>query len=1097
MSESKSLTQRVVEVFLTGNLAPLLLLLSLVAGAVALLVTPREEDPQIIVPVAEVVVDAPGASALEVERQITIPVERIVRSISGVENVYSMSRRGQAVVTVRFYVGENREDSLVKLHSTLLQHQPEIPPQVRSWRVDSVSIDDVPILAITLHSRTQDDHALRRIAEELLSRLQQVEETGPATIHGGRPRELSVRIDAEALASRGLSFGAVEQALAAASTAATAGTSTTDDHTVTVELSPLVPDVAALREVVVGAFTGQPVHLGEVASVTDGPAEPADYVQLFRGEARGPDAAATPAEPAVTIAVGKRRGSNAVGVAERLQERLRELRAEVLPADVEWTITRDSGVTADGKVDELLEGLWVAIAIVVVLITMMLGWREALVVALAVPITFGLTLLVNHLFGYSINRVTLFALILSLGLVVDDPIVDVENIHRHLQRKDRSPLQAVLDAVDEVRPPVIVATLAVILSFVPLFFITGMMGPYMRPMALNVPVAMLMSMVVAFTLTPWLSHLALRGEATKAHGNGDPGHGGHDQTDTFVHRAYAALVRPLLTSGKVRWAAFAVTGLLFAGALSLGALRKVPLKMLPFDNKTELQVLVDLDEGTSLERTAAVVADLAERARRLPEVTEVTGYAGSPSPIDFNGLVRKYYLRHAPELGELRVGLLPKTAREHQSHQIALRLRELLEPPAAAAGALLKIVELPPGPPVMATLAAELRGPADATPADLDAAAARLAERLRKEPGVVDVDTSAEARPLELRFTLDHEKAALHGIDATSVAQALRTAVGGTVATVLHDARELSPPPVQVRLAAWQRADAGALGALRVPGRDGSLVALAEIGRFTETPRDGTIHRKDLDRVAYVLAEAAGRPPAEIVLDVQHDLVPAGELVGAASPRPLGERSLVSNGGGLPWQLPAGFHADWRGEGEWKITLDAFRDLGLAFFAACLGIYILLVHETKSYLLPLVLMLSIPFTILGILPGFWLLNVLLDSPVAGVGNPVYFTATGMIGMIALSGIAVRNSIILVDFIHGAEKRGLSLEQAILQSGATRLRPIVLTAGAAILASIPITLDPIFSGLAWALIFGLLVSSAFTLVLVPVVYHRLRARTAKG
>jgi multidrug efflux pump subunit AcrB len=1092
MEHSTSLTQRIVKVFLTGNLAPLLLMLSLIAGGIALLVTPREEDPQIIVPMAEILVAAPGASALEVERQITIPIERIVRGISGVEYVYSMSRRGQAVVTARFFVGENREDSLVKLHSTLQQHQAEIPPQVQSWRVDSVSIDDVPILVGTLHSRTQSDHALRRIGEELLARLQQVEETGPATIYGGRSRQLSVQVDSTALASRNLSFTAVEQALAAASTSATAGTGQQLDRTITVEASAVAPDAAALREIVIGMFAGQPTHLGEIAQVSDGPAEPNSYVLLHDGAAHhGED---SQPENAVTIAIAKRRGANAVSTAEHVRERLEELRKEILPDDVQITITRDSGRTADGKVDELLEGLLVAIAIVVLLITMMLGWREAIVVALAVPITFGLTLLTNYLFGYSINRVTLFALILSLGLVVDDPIVDVENIHRHLLRRDRTPLQAVLDAVDEVRPPVITATLAVILSFLPLFFITGMMGPYMRPMALNVPIAMLMSMVVAFTLTPWMSHLALRKAAAKGPGAGNT-HDEHDETDTFVHRAYGAIVRPMLHSRLVRWTAFGVTALLFGGALSLGAVRAVPLKMLPFDNKTELQVLVDLDEGTTLERTAAIVQDLAARVRRLPEVTEVTSYAGCPSPMDFNGMVRKYYLRQTPELGELRVGLLPKTERQHQSHQIALRVRELLLPAATAAGATLKVVELPPGPPVLATLVAEVRGPVDASPQELDDATASLAQRLRQEPGVVDVDTSVEARPAELRYNLDHEKAALHGIDAATTAEALRTAVGGTIATFLHEPRELQPPPVEVRLAPWQRADAGALGELRVQGRDGTLMALAEIGKFEVVPREGTIHRKNLERVAYVMAEAAGRPPAEIVLDIQADQHAAGGVV-AATPRPLEGRTLIHNGGGLPWSVPDGYEVDWRGEGEWKITLDAFRDLGLAFFAACLGIYILLVHETKSYTMPLVLMMAIPFTILGILPGFWILNLLLDHPVAGVGNPVFFTATGMIGMIALAGIAVRNSIILIDFVQGAERRGASLEEAILQSGAVRMRPIVLTAGAAILASIPITLDPIFSGLAWALIFGLVVSSTFTLVLVPVIYYLLRARAAR-
>jgi len=1087
MNERSSFTQRVVEVFLTGNLSPLLLLLSLVAGAIALFATPREEDPQIVVPVIDVVLDAPGTPALEVERQVVVPLEQILRRIDGVEYVYSMSRRGQGVVTARFYVGQDREDSLVKLHSALRQHEDAVPPQVKGFVVRPVAIDDVPIVAVTLHSDRLDDHDLRRIAEELQARLQQVPETGVTEIHGGRPRRVTVEVDPVALAGRGLPFTAVQQALMGASAATAAGAGLRHDRVLEVEVDPMLPDAAAVARLVVGTSAGQPVHLHDVAAVRDGPAEVEDYVRFGRGLAGGgAAAAAAPMTAAVTLSVAKRRGANAVSVAAAIEARLDELRREVLPDDVDWTITRDSGRTADGKVDELLEGLSVAIAIVVILITMMLGWREAVVVALAVPVTFGLTLLVNQLAGYSINRVTLFSLILSLGLVVDDPIVDVENIHRHLQRREQSPLRAVLAAVNEVRPPVIVATLAVIISFLPLFFITGMMGPYMRPMALNVPMAMLMSMLVAFTLTPWMAYLALRRAASR--------HAAGPETSPAVTRAYAAVLRPLLRSRRVRAVTFAGTALLFLGVGWLGASRAVPLKMLPFDNKTELQVLVDLDEGSSLERTMAVVSELAGPARSFVEVLDVTAYAGVPSPMDFNGMVRKYYLRRAPNLGELRVRLLDKHERQHQSHQVALRLRAALAPLASARGATLRVVELPPGPPVLSTVVAEVRGTAATTPAQLDAAARELAARLAAEPGVADVDTSAEATPPELHFVLDHEKAALHGVTAARVGQVLEAAVGGRTATVLHAPREVNPLGARVCVEPWRRADPQALGAIAVAAAEGDLVPLAELGRFEPRPTEPTVHHKDLDRVAYVMAEAVGRTPAEIVLDVQADQV-GGPVQPDATPRPrpLGERTMLRPGGGLPWSLPAGFTVDWRGEGEWKITLDAFRDLGLAFLAACLGIYVLLVQQTKSYGMPLVLMLSIPFTILGILPGFWLLNRLLDVPVAGVANPVFFTATAMIGMIALAGIAVRNSILLIDFIEGALARGTALEDAILQSGAVRLRPIVLTAGAAILASIPITLDPIFSGLAWALIFGLVVSSLFTLVLVPVVYFGVARR----
>ena len=610
----------------------------------------------------------------------------------------------------------------------------------------------------------------------------------------------------------------------------------------------------------------------------------------------------------------------------------------------------------------------------------------------------------------------------------------------------------------------------------------------MRPMAVNVPVAMFMSMVVAFTLTPWMSWLALRKQAQrKAAAGGDEGHG-HDDASPGLLAVYGAVMRPLLRSRLVRWTTFAATALLFVSALGLGAMRAVPLKMLPFDNKTELQVLVDLGEGATLERTQSVVAEMARASRALVEVVDVTSYAGAASPIDFNGLVRKYYMRQAPELGELRISLLPKSEREQQSHGVALRIRERLLPIAEAAGAALKVVELPPGPPVLATVVAEVRGPEDATPEQLDGAATSVAERLRREAGVVDVDSTVEAKCDELRFVIDREKAALHGITSEDVGRALRAAVGGVRAASLHDAREIAAPAVLVRMPVGRRADPVALGSVPLRANGGAVVPLAEIGKFETRAREGSIHRKDLRRVAYVTAEAAGRPPAEIVLDVDAD-----RDATPGAPVPLAKRSMLRNGGGDAWSVPSGFEVTWRGEGEWKITLDAFRDLGIAFLAACLGIYVLLVHETKSYVMPLVLMLSIPFTILGILPGFWLLNALLDRPIAGVADPVFFTATAMIGMIALSGIAVRNSIILIDFVEHAQKRGVALADAIVLSGAVRLRPIVLTGGAAILASIPITLDPIFSGLAWALIFGLVVSSAFTLVLVPVVYARIVGR----
>jgi multidrug efflux pump subunit AcrB len=646
----------------------------------------------------------------------------------------------------------------------------------------------------------------------------------------------------------------------------------------------------------------------------------------------------------------------------------------------------------------------------------------------------------------------------------------------------------VLEAVNEVRPPIILATLAVIVSFLPLFGITGMMGPYMSPMALNVPLAMLMSMLVAFTVTPWLSHLALRN-----HVRPDPAALVDDDAalvrQGIVYRGYAQVMRPLLASRRLRWGVLGVTALLFVVSGSLALARMVPLKMLPFDNKNELQVVVDLPEGTTLERTEAVVAELAAVARGAAEVVDVTTFAGTASPIDFNGLVRHYQMRQLPHHGDLRINLLPKRARSASSHELGMRLRDWLAPIAARNDARLQIVEQPPGPPVLATIVVEVRGSADLGPAELDAAALRLERRLRAEVGVFDVDSTVESDQPVLRFALDREKAALHGVTDASVARTLRGAIGGTTAATFHAPRERTPLQAQLRLARGARADRAVLERLPVATLGGATVPLGEFGGFVEATADHAIWHKDLERVAFVFAEVVGRAPAEVIFDVQADQLPAGPDPAAATAAPVAvdDRTYLRAGAGIPWAMPPGIALSWTGEGEWKITLDAFRDLGLAFLAACFGIYVLLVYELESYFLPLILMLSIPFTIIGILPGFWLLNVLAAKEVAGAPVPVFFTATAMIGMIALSGIAVRNAILLVEFMKRSLDAGLPLPEAILQAGAIRLRPIVLTAGTAVLAAIPITLDPIFSGLAWALIFGLVVSSLFTLVLVPLVY----------
>ena len=1110
----RTILVRIIDVFLRGELAPLLIVLSLIGGAIALYATPREEEPQIVVPMADLTVWAPGLPAAEVERQVSTRVEKLFAQIDGVEDVYSMSTTGMAVVTVRFYVGEDREDSLVKLYNKLWSSVDQIPASVTGWVIKPLEIDDVPIVIASLWSARPeiDDFALRRIAEEVEIALQAVPGTNRTSVVAGRPRTLRVELRPEALAARQTSALEVAWALGVSNSRQRAGAIDRADLHIEVDAGGFVESVADLSRVVVNVVDGVPVMLADVATVSDGPSERDSYSWIGFGPADAeeglrPEGAGDRFFPVVHVAVAKQKGANAVSVARDVERRLEELSHSHLPEGVSIRVTRNYGDTANDKVNELVEALAVAVVIVIALIAWTLGWREGLVVAVAVPITFGLTLLVNYMAGYTINRVTLFALILALGLVVDDPIVDVENIFRHLRMRLEPPLEAVRTAVNEVRPPILLATFAVIVSFIPMLFITGMMGPYMRPMALNVPLSMVMSLVVAFTITPWLSYRALRRHAEKSHDVAPP------IEEQLAYRVYAGALRPFLDHrGAARWLLIA-TGVLFLGAVSLAALRLVPLKMLPFDNKNEFQIVIEAPEGTTLERTDAIARRLAGVLETTPEVRDFTLYSGVPSPMDFNGMVRHHFLRSRSHQAEIRVTLAPKRERSMQSHEIALRLRDRLEAEAHAAGARIAIVEVPPGPPVLATIVAEVYGEPDVPYETLRRAARAVETRLALEPRVTDVDSTVEDEHTRLMLRVDQEKAALSGVSREDVAQTLALVVGGLEATQLHVAGEVNPLPVQVRVARDERSGLEHLDALSVKGRPGivrvreggglreaaiPMLRLGEVVLAEEIAAEFALYHKNLERVAYVYAEPVGRPPAEAIIDVGADLVEHGEVATAeagdfgasgasAEPTPLWRRTYLANGGGVPWSLPPGTRVVWNGEGEWQITLDVFRDLGIAFGAALVGIYFLLVFQTGSYAMPWILMISIPLTLIGILPGFWLLNVVTGGEVAGHPNPVFFTATAMIGMIALSGIAVRNAILLIEFVHEALRRGVGLREALLQSGAIRTRPIFLTAGTAMLAAVPIALDPIFSGLAWSLIFGLFVSTAFTLLVVPVTY----------
>jgi multidrug efflux pump subunit AcrB len=1073
---------RIVDVLLRGDIAILFCVVSLIIGIAALIVTPREEEPQIVVPMADVLVEAPGLSAAEVERKITDPLEKLLYQIDGVEYVYSMTQFGRCQVTVRFYVGEDREDSLLKLHNMLQSHTELVPPEVASWIVKPIEIDDVPIVIASLWSKAPDrysDPELRRLATELQLRLQRIPNTNQVHVIGGRPRRIRVEIDPQRLAARQLSIEELRDSLSLSNIHQLAGDFEQMNDEFIVEAGDFLPDAASLKNLVVAVNDNRPVYLQDVAFINDGPAEVESLSWMGQG-GRSEDGNPMALMPAVHISVAKRKGANAVAVAHAVDAEIREFAKQWFPDEVNWRITRDYGETANDKVNELVEGLIVAVLTVVGLIGLVIGWRPALVVALAIPVCYGLTLGINLMLGYTINRVTLFALILSLGLLVDDPITDVENIARYFAMKILPPRESVLRAIKEVRPALLLSTLAIIASFLPLSFITGMMGPYMGPMAINVPLTVTLSTVVAFAVTPWMAMVALRKMNLEAHDSE-----GFDITKRPLYRLCNRLLRPIL---QTRTRSVAVIGGVFALLLLsslLPLLRLVPLKMLPYDNKNEFQITIDMPEGTPLAQTDAVARTIARQLPSLPEVRDFQLYVGTASPMDFNGMVRHYFWRQSPHQADIRVNLVDKENRRRQSHEIVMELRRYLESLDLPDGVNLKLVEVPPGPPVLATLTAEVYGPDSAPYSKLIEVTRQVEKRMAQEPGVVDVDSTIETEREKWVFVTDKPKAALSGISTLEIANTLSAAIQGIRAAELHLPQEIEPVWIEIRLPLEQRSSIEDFLSLYVKGKPDQMVQLSSLGHFERQPVEPTIHHKNLKRVAYVFGEVAGRPPADAIMDMHLDMgQPARD---DTATRPLAGRTWLQPGSNIGWDVPQDFEVLWNGEGEWKITLDVFRDLGIAFGVALLGIYVMLMFQTGSRFLPLLIMVAIPLTLIGILPGFWVLNTLTQSTSYGDPDPVFFTATAMIGMIALAGIVVRNSVVLVDFIQISLSEGLDLQESIIRSVAVRTRPILLTAGTTLLGNWVITLDPVFSGLAWAVIFGILTSTLFTIVVVPVAY----------
>jgi multidrug efflux pump subunit AcrB len=1045
----------IAKAFIKSKLTPLIVIAALVLGIFAILVTPREEEPQILVPMIDVMVAFPGASAKEVEERVTTPMEKFLWEIKGVEYIYSIVKPGMNLTIVRFYVGEDMEDSLVNLYTKLMSHFDKIPPGASRPLVRPKSIDDVPILTLTMWdaARRYSGYELRRLAIELGNELKKDQNVSELTVTGGLRRQVSVRLDPARLSAYNTSGLQIIGALQKANFILPSGAFPADNRQFLVETGGFLEDLQAVGDIVVSVADGRPVYLRDVATLSDGPEEPADYVFMGFGpaaEKKGLNPAAGQTQ-AVTLALAKKKGANASLVAEQALAKVEALQNTLIPEGVQVTVTRNYGDTAKEKSDELLDHMLIATISVIILIALALGWRESIVVAVAVPVTLALTLLTNYLYGYTLNRVTLFALIFSIGILVDDAIVVVENIHRHFKLHKISPLTAIL-AVEEVGNPTILATFTVIAALLPMAFVSGLMGPYMRPIPVGASAAMFISLLVAFIVSPWLSYKVLKNVRAE----------GLEGEDNAMLRRYEKILGPFIDGRGKRIIALVTVGLLLGLAVLLVPLKKVTVKMLPFDNKSELQVIIDTPEDATLEKTAALTRQMGTFLQTVPEVTDFQSYIGTAAPFNFNGLVRHYFLRSGNSVADIQVNFAPKGERVAQSHDLAKRLRPELTRLADRYDARIKVAEIPPGPPVLSTLVAEVYGPDTARQHEI---AWQIKSIFQQTDGVVDVDWMVEDDRPKITLAVDREKAALHGIDSETVARSMRLALHGLSGGLIHYQKEKEPVDLVLRLPLAERAGIEKLREVEVRAADGTLVPLASLTTMDQKPEDTTIYHKNLKKVTYVIGDVAGskESPVYAILEMKKKIE---EL-------PLAESYALKQYYAVQPELENRYAMKW--DGEWHITYEVFRDLGISFAAVLILIYVLVVAWFRSFLTPLVIMAPIPLTLVGILPGHWLFGA-------------FFTATSMIGFIALAGIIVRNSILLVDFVEMEWRQGGDLRQAVLTAGAVRLRPIVLTAGAVVVGSFVMLFDPIFQGLAIAMMFGAVAATGLTLAAVPLLYY---------
>ncbi len=1059
--------------FINSKLTPLIIAASILLGLGAVLMLPREEEPQIIVPMIDVFVQMPGASAKEVEERVTKPMEKLLWEVPGVEYLYSTSMPGQAMVIVRFLVGQKEEDAIVRLNQKMLANFNLIPPGASPPLVKPRSIDDVPILALTLSSERYDHFTLRRIAAQMHDQIKEINDVSEITIIGGQRRQLRVTLDEARMAAFNVAPATIVPMLQQSNQQMQSGAFSSGNREMLVESGGFLKNAEDVGNVVIGVFNGRPTYLRDVAKIADGPEEPADYVMMGWGthvthvvppsvgmspNHALPAEAGTKILPAVTLSIAKRKGTNAIAIADRVLEKVEQLKGTLIPSDVTVNVTRNYGETASEKSNELLLHMMIAIVSVALLIWLTLGWRESGIVAIAIPVTLALTLAVFYFYGYTLNRITLFALIFSIGILVDDAIVVVENMARHYrlpQNKGRPLLDVAIEAVDEVGNPTILATFAVVAAILPMAFVGGLMGPYMKPIPIGATAAMIFSLLVAFIVTPWASLRLLKRESG----------GQHDQEgdeEGRMTKLYRVVMGKLIRVPKWRYGFLLSVVLLLLASMALVGLKLVRVKMLPFDNKSEFQVIVDMPEGTPLEQTAAVTREIGDYIRTVPEVTDYQMYVGTASPYNFNGLVRHYFMRRGANVADIQVNLVGKDDRDSQSHDIAKRVRPPIQAIAKKYNARIKVAEVPPGPPVLQTLVAEIYGPDYTRQLQI---AKQIQVIFDNTEGVVDVDSYVEDDQTKFQFVVDKQKAALNGVSEEQVTNTLRLAISGLDVGLAHLPREKEDVPITLRLPRAERSSLDDLKQIKVQGRNGNLVPLGELVRVDQLTADKNIYHKNLMPVTYVTADIAGsiESPVYAVLQLNEAIEKMKLPEGYALERYVASQPFFTDKYAMKW------------DGEWHITYEVFRDLGLAFAAVLVLIYILVVGWFQSFKTPFTIMAAIPFSLVGILPAHGMMGA-------------FFTATSMIGFIAGAGIVVRNSIILVDFVELRIAEGMPLAEAVIDAGAVRFRPMMLTAAAVVVGAVVILFDPIFQGLAISLMAGEVASLLLSRMTVPILYY---------